>query len=35
MAATLLAVLPMIIVYFILRKRIMAAISRQGNATKG
>ncbi|BAQ54617.1 carbohydrate ABC transporter permease [Mycoplasmopsis arginini] len=35
MAATLLAVIPMIVVYFILRKRIMAAISRQGNATKG
>ncbi|BAP39653.1 carbohydrate ABC transporter permease [Metamycoplasma canadense] len=35
MAATLLAIIPMIVVYFILRKRIMAAISRQGNATKG
>ncbi|WP_444704794.1 carbohydrate ABC transporter permease [Mycoplasma sp. 332] len=35
MAATILAILPMMIVYFVLRKRIMAAISRQGNATKG
>ncbi|PZV99888.1 carbohydrate ABC transporter permease [Metamycoplasma auris] len=35
MAATLLAVIPMIIVYFILRKRIMAAISRRGSGAKG
>lgn len=35
MAATILAILPMMIVYFVLRKRIMNAISRQGKATKG
>ncbi|WP_373435018.1 carbohydrate ABC transporter permease [Metamycoplasma equirhinis] len=35
MAATILAILPMFIAYFALRRRIMAAISRQGNATKG
>ncbi|TPE58039.1 carbohydrate ABC transporter permease [[Mycoplasma] falconis] len=35
MAATFLAILPMLIIYFILRKRIMKAISRQGRATKG
>ncbi len=35
MAGTILAILPMIIVYFILRKRIMNAIARNGNATKG
>ena len=35
MAATILAILPMLIVYFSLRKRIMNAISRQGRASKG
>ncbi|AZZ65426.1 carbohydrate ABC transporter permease [Metamycoplasma phocicerebrale] len=35
MASSLIAITPMIIVYFILRRRIMNAISRQGNATKG
>ncbi|WP_369016497.1 carbohydrate ABC transporter permease [Metamycoplasma hominis] len=35
MAATVIAILPMFIIYFILKKRIMNAISRQGNATKG
>lgn len=35
MAGTILAILPMLIVYFILRKRIMNAIARNGNATKG
>ncbi|WP_412031525.1 carbohydrate ABC transporter permease [Metamycoplasma buccale] len=35
MAATVLAIIPMVIVYFLLRKRIMNAISRQGRATKG
>ncbi|PYF43127.1 carbohydrate ABC transporter permease [Metamycoplasma alkalescens] len=35
MAATVLAVAPMIIVYFILRNKIMSAISRRGTATKG
>ncbi|MBN4089278.1 carbohydrate ABC transporter permease [Mycoplasma enhydrae] len=35
MAATVLAILPMMLIYLLLRKRIMAAISRQGNATKG
>ncbi|AZG68373.1 carbohydrate ABC transporter permease [Mycoplasma struthionis] len=35
MAGTILAILPMFIIYFVLRKRIMNAISRNGNATKG
>lgn len=35
MAGTILAIAPMLIVYFILRKRIMNAIARNGNATKG
>ncbi|WPB50619.1 carbohydrate ABC transporter permease [Metamycoplasma subdolum] len=35
MAGTILGILPMFVVYFVLRKRIMNAISRQGNATKG
>ncbi|QJG66237.1 carbohydrate ABC transporter permease [Mycoplasma phocoeninasale] len=35
MAATVLAILPMLIIYFIFRRRIMDAISRNGNATKG
>ncbi|TPR54647.1 carbohydrate ABC transporter permease [Metamycoplasma neophronis] len=35
MAGTILAILPMLIIYFILRKRIMNAIARNGNATKG
>ncbi|KDE41583.1 ABC transporter permease [Metamycoplasma hyosynoviae] len=35
MAATVLTLLPMFIVYFSMRKKIMDAISRQGRATKG
>lgn len=35
MAGTVLAILPMMIVYFGFRNRIMKAISRQGSATKG
>lgn len=35
MAATVLAIAPMLIVYFLLRGRIMNAISRQGRASKG
>ncbi|NQZ65860.1 MAG: carbohydrate ABC transporter permease [Mycoplasmatales bacterium] len=35
MAGTVLAIIPMLAVYFIFRKRIMNAISRQGTATKG
>ncbi|AWX42874.1 carbohydrate ABC transporter permease [Metamycoplasma cloacale] len=34
-AANILGILPMFITYFLLRKRIMNAISRQGRATKG
>ncbi|WP_238523335.1 carbohydrate ABC transporter permease [Metamycoplasma arthritidis] len=35
MAATVLAIAPMLVVYFLLRSRIMNAISRQGRAAKG
>ncbi|MCU4116965.1 carbohydrate ABC transporter permease [Mycoplasma zalophi] len=35
MAAVILVILPMFITYFFFRKRIMNAISRQGQATKG
>ncbi|AWX69468.1 carbohydrate ABC transporter permease [[Mycoplasma] anseris] len=35
LAANILAILPMFIAYFLFRKRIMNAISRQGKATKG
>ncbi|SYV92988.1 Uncharacterised protein [Mycoplasmopsis synoviae] len=35
MAASIIAILPMFLVYLLFRKRIMAAISRQGSTIKG
>ncbi|QZE12226.1 carbohydrate ABC transporter permease [Mycoplasma sp. Ms02] len=35
MAGAILVIMPLLVVYVVIRKRIMAAISRQGTATKG